>query len=94
MNDSYDPDEAVKLQLATINLKNGDKQVLNFSSYVDDTMLFVGEPGTNPKIISLSREQMAELYEALGSALEIRVETLTDDHAHFTNEEIQESSKS
>ena len=85
-----DIDGEVRVQFVNIDMQNGETQLLTLSSYDDDTVIYIGEAGDDPKLFSMSKEQLQELYNACGKALESRQEMFDDKQAHFTNEEVRE----
>lgn len=83
--------DEVRIDLVTINSENGSSQSLTLTGYNDDTVMGISEDSENPKLFSFSREQLEELYQTLGKALDIREENLSEVVLHFTNSEVQES---
>lgn len=80
----------VRRQFVNLDTVNGDTQVLTFSSYDDDTVVVIGEAGQDARIFDLSKEQLQELYEACGKALNARREVLDDRQVHFNSDEVSE----
>lgn len=80
----------VRIQLVNLDTANGDTQSMTFSSYDDDTVLVIGEAGQDAKIFDLSKEQLEELYNACGRALEVRMEVLDDRQVHFNKDEVRD----
>jgi len=80
----------VRIQLVNLDTVNGDTQVMTFSSYDDDTVMVIGEPGMDALIFNLSKEQLEELYLATARALEVRKEVLDDRQVHFSKDEVRD----
>lgn len=83
-------EDEVRVHFVNLDLNTQETELFTFSSYEDNTVVYIGHPGRDMKMFEVSKEQLEELHNAVGEALKARKEVLDDQQAHFTNGEIKE----
>lgn len=86
-----DPEyEEVRVQFVNLQLSTNETELFTFSSYEDNTVLYIGQAGRDLKMFEMSKEQLEELHQAITVALMSRKEVVDDQQVHFTNGEVRE----